>query len=317
MGLLIFEIFLPDRKRRRSSRPVAATPAMSAITETVAVLLLFMALPTVLRGSPSSALREYDNGNYQDAFRDYNKLLDKKDDPRLHFNAGAAAYQSRDLENAKKEFSGALASPDLSLQQRAYYNLGNTLYRIGQKMPDAAKKQEAWENALKEYESALKLNAQDGDAKYNQEYVKKQLELLKQQQQQQQQSKDNSKQDKKQDQQKQDQKNQDQKSQDNKSDQNSQQQQDQQKQQDQNSSGQKQDSQKDKQEKDAKDQAKQQEEQAKKQQQQQQAEKKDQQQASGQPKDKSQEEAEQEAAAMAAGRNVAATGEATSGFPKR
>ena len=217
IALLILEVFLPDRKRRRLPRPAAATATMSAITETVAVVIL-LALPLAAWGSPSTALREYNNGNYKDAFRDYNKLLDGKDDPRLHFNAGAAAYQSRDLENAKKEFTASLASPDLPLQQRSYYNLGNTLYRIGQQMPESDKKQEAWENAVKQYESAMKLNPQDGDAKFNQDYVKKQLELLKQQQQQQQQqSNDKSKQDKNQDKQKQDQKNQDQKNQDNKS----------------------------------------------------------------------------------------------------
>jgi Ca-activated chloride channel family protein len=303
IGLLILEIFLPDRKRRRSARSAPATSTMTTITETVAVLLLF-ALPAVAWGSPSSALREYNDGNYQGAFKDYNKLLDKKDDPRLHFNAGAAAYQSRDLENAKKEFSEALASPDLPLQQRSYYNLGNTLFRIGQQMPDTSKKQEAWENAVKQYESALKLNAQDGDAKFNQDFVKKQLELLKQQQQQQQQSNDKNNKDKNQnqDKQNQDQKNQDQKNQDNKDnkDKNSQDQKDKQNQRDQNSSNQKNESDKDKQQNQSQqDKDKQKEQEAQKQKEQ--ADKQKQNQAENQPKEKSQEDAEREAAAIAAG----------------
>lgn len=299
IALLICEIFLPDRKRRRSARPAAATTTMSAISETVAVLLL-LAIPAVAWGSPSSALREYNDGNYKDAFKDYNKLLDKSDDPRLHFNAGAAAYQSRDLESAMKEFSAALTSPDLPMQQRSYYNLGNTLFRIGQQLPEADKKQEAWENAVKQYESALKLNTQDADAKYNQEFVKKQIELLKKQQQQQQ-SSDKSKQDKSKDQKNQDQKNQNQQNQENK-DQNSQQQ-DKQNQQNQNSSGQKQDSQKDKQGNQSQEQSKQNQEKQKQQAQKdkEKADKQNQSQAANQAKDKSKEEAEQEAAAMAAG----------------
>ena len=301
IGLLVLEVFLPDRKRRRSPRAAPATATMSTIAETVAVLIL-LALPVAALGSPSSALREYDNGNYKDAFRDYNKLLDGKDDPRLHFNAGAAAYQSRDLESAKKEFSASLASPDLPLQQRSYYNLGNTLYRIGQQMPEQSKKQEAWENAVKQYESAMKLNPQDGDAKYNQDFVKKQIELLKQQQQQQQSNDKNQKndKDKKDDQKKQDQKNQGQQNQNNK-DKNSQDQKDKQDQQNQDK---KQDSDKDKQQsQQEKDKEKQQQEQAQKDKDKQQAEKnqQQQQQAADQEKEKSKEEAAQEAAAMAAG----------------
>ena len=34
--------------------------------------------------------------------------------------------------SATKQFNAALDLPDLQLQQRAYYNLGNTLYRTNQ-----------------------------------------------------------------------------------------------------------------------------------------------------------------------------------------
>lgn len=206
MVLLLLEMFLPERKRRRSKQSANTSATTGNLAETVAILILLI-MPVVAWGSPASAFREYNEGKYQDALRDYNQLLEnKKDDPRLHFNAGTAAYQSHQFEEATKELNAALASPDLQLQQRAYYNLGNSLYRLGQQMPDAAKKQEAWENAMKQYESALKLNQQDADAKFNQGFVQKQLEELKKQQQQQQsQSKDNSD---KQQKQNQDQKNQ-------------------------------------------------------------------------------------------------------------
>ena len=39
-------------------------------------------------------MREYNAGKYDQALKEYEKLLEnKKDDPRLHFNAGAAAYR--------------------------------------------------------------------------------------------------------------------------------------------------------------------------------------------------------------------------------
>jgi Ca-activated chloride channel family protein len=301
--LLIIETFLPDRKAKSSRRATAnATAPATTLAETAALLFL-LALPFAVRGSPNSALREYNAGDYQGALRDYNQLLEsKKDDPRLHFNAGAAAYQSRELDKAAQEFSSALASPDLQLQQHAYYNLGNTLYRAGEQISDTEKKQQAWGNALTNYEDALKLNQQDADAKYNLEYVKKQLEELKKQQQQSQSSDQNQKQDKN----NQDQKNQSGKDQKNQQNQQNQQSQDQ-KNGDKSQSNQDQKSQADNQAKEKSDQEKKQEQQQQAQQSQE-KEKEDaakkesaQNEASGKPQDKTSEEAQQEAAMMAAG----------------
>jgi len=177
--------------------------------------------------SPSSALREYKAGKYDEALKEYERLLQKKsDDPRLHFNAGAAAYRSRQFDEAAKQFNATLASPDLKLQGLAYYNEGNSLYHLGEAIPDPKKRTESWEKALQDYQSSVKLNPQDADAKFNYEFVKRKLEELKQQQQQNQQNK----QDKNQ---KQDQKEQQQQQQDQ-----NQQKQDQQKQQEQQQTGQ-------------------------------------------------------------------------------
>jgi len=140
--------------------------------------------------SPSSALREYKAGKYDQALQEYERLLQKKsDDPRLHFNAGAAAYRNQQFEEAAKQFNSTLASPDLKLQGLAYYNEGNALYHLGERNPDPKKRTESWEKALQDYQSSMKLGPQDADAKFNYEFVKKKLEELKQQQQQQNQSK--------------------------------------------------------------------------------------------------------------------------------
>ncbi len=137
--------------------------------------------------SPSSALREYKSGNYDQALKEYERLLQKKtDDPRLHFNAGAAAYRNRQFDEAAKQFNATLTSPDLKLQGLAYYNEGNSLYHLGEGNPDPKQRTESWEKALQDYQSTMKLNPQDADAKHNYEFVKRRLEELKQQQQQQQ-----------------------------------------------------------------------------------------------------------------------------------
>jgi Ca-activated chloride channel homolog len=187
--LLIAEMLFPERKRE-TAPAAAATPAKLALVPAALLLLL---LPAAAYGSPSSALREYRSGKYDEALKDFEQAIEKKnDDPRLHFNAGTAAYRGGQFDEAVKHFGQTLGSPDLNLQEQAYYNLGNALYHLGESNPDPGKKTENWEDSLKKYENSLKLNPQDADAKFNHEFVKKRLEELKQQQQQKQdQNKDN------------------------------------------------------------------------------------------------------------------------------
>jgi len=180
--------------------PSSFLPSWRVWRATICLLLA----PCALLASPSSALREYKAGNYDQALKEYERLLKKKtDDPRLHFNAGAAAYRNRQYEEAARRFNATLASPDLKLQGLAYYNEGNSLYHLGESLPEPQKRKEAWEKALADYQSALKLNPQDADAKHNYEFVKKRLEELKQQQQQSQQDKQDQQKQQQQDQQKQ------------------------------------------------------------------------------------------------------------------
>ena len=88
-------------------------------------------------------------------------------------------------------------------QQQAYYNRGNAFFRAGEAEQDLQAKQAAWQKSLGDFDSAMKLDAADSDAKHNYDYVKRKLEELKQQQQQQQQQNQDSQKDQSQDQQKQ------------------------------------------------------------------------------------------------------------------
>jgi Ca-activated chloride channel family protein len=159
------------------------------------IILVLLAWPGLARASSANALKRYEAGKYESALREYKRLLlENPDDPRLHFNAGTAAFQANDFEQAQKQLNAALVTQDLQLQERTYYNLGNTGYRLGTEATAPDRKQANWEEAIGHYESALKLNPKDEDAKFNLDLVKKQLEeLRKQQQQQKQQSKDDQK----------------------------------------------------------------------------------------------------------------------------
>ena len=157
--------------------------------------------------SPADALKHYQSGKYDAALKEYDRLrLQRPEDARLAFNAGAAAYQARQFEDATRHFSGATGARDPKLAQSAFYNLGNAYFQMGDAAPEPAQKQQAWESSLGFYDTALKLNSADPDAKHNRDFVQRKLEELKQQQDRQQ-SKDNQdqKQDDKQSENKQDQ----------------------------------------------------------------------------------------------------------------
>ncbi|MEY2408784.1 MAG: Ca-activated chloride channel [Verrucomicrobiota bacterium] len=192
--ILLLEMLVPERKdtKRNPSTTRAAR---------VAVLIFCMALPAAALAGPTKALKDYDAGKYEASQLEYERALNKKktEDPRLHFNAGAAAFKGRDYEAAAQHLNSSLIAQDVPLQQRSYYNLGNTRYRLGEQAAEPDKKKSLWEQASKSFESAIKLDPRDDDAKFNLEFVKQKLEELKQQQQQQQKNdpKDDKKDDKK------------------------------------------------------------------------------------------------------------------------
>ena len=216
IAALMAETLLPERKRAPRS-PALTRATHAGLPKAVATLLL-LSIPFAAPASSSNARQLYQDGKFKQSQLEYERLLEKsgqiqwpavKDalekygdrkragakeefarslqnanlgDPRLHFNAGSAAYKAGDLDNAGTHFGLALTSPDLKLQQRAHYNMGNTLYRSGEQDQDANRKMEKWEAAVKGFQNALTLDPQDADAKYNLEFVKKKLEELKKQQ---------------------------------------------------------------------------------------------------------------------------------------
>ncbi|MEW6302441.1 MAG: VWA domain-containing protein, partial [Verrucomicrobiota bacterium] len=199
--LLIAEMFFPQR--RRVPVPEAGAGTAAAAVQKLAASLVLLLLPLSAAGadaSPSAARKQFENGDYPAASKEYQRLLkENPTDARLHYNAGAAAYREGRFADAAQSFDSALLTPDVQLQQRAYYNRGNALFRQGEADPGDGRVP-LWEDAIHSYERALKLNEQDADARHNLEFTRKALEELKKQQEQQQ--KQNQKDEKKDDQEK-------------------------------------------------------------------------------------------------------------------
>jgi len=128
----------------------------------------------------------YEAGDYLKASAYYQSLLAKDpDNPKLLFNNGAVAYKNNLLEEATDHFEQTLLTDDITLQEKAYYNLGNVHYRKGEELlgRDQQATIKQWEQSLESYQGALSLNPDNQDARYNLELVKARLDQLKQQQQ--------------------------------------------------------------------------------------------------------------------------------------
>jgi Ca-activated chloride channel family protein len=204
---LILELLIGERKKARS------LPFIKAIRQTVrrtvrrekkvaevivvAVVILLFCLGTAGRAYCSKGEEAFAQGNYLQASEYYRQKLEKSpNDPELHYNYGTAAFKNNMFDDAVEAFTKALKSDDIELQKKAYFNRGNSYYQKGAEVQQADPETtlNQWKQALSSLQSALQLDPDNGDAKHNQEVIKKRLEELeKQQQQKQQQNEQNNK----------------------------------------------------------------------------------------------------------------------------
>lgn len=159
-------------------------------TKVLIPLLLFFALANTQAARASAGEDAYNSGNFIEAAEYYQKLLEKDpENPKLLYNSGAMAYKNNLMDEAVSAFRKSLASDDIELQKKSYYNLGNALYRKGEQSQQADPKKtiDAWEQSLESYKGALALDKDNKDAQFNHDLVNKKLEQLRQQQESQQQ----------------------------------------------------------------------------------------------------------------------------------
>ena len=108
--------------------------------------------------------------------------------PLAQYNLGTSAYRAGQFSEASKAFQQSIkAAPAsdarrLADQEDAYYNLGNALYRAGQQVEKSAPQDaiQKWTEAVKAYDTALQLRANDSDSKYNRDFVQRKIDALRQ-----------------------------------------------------------------------------------------------------------------------------------------
>lgn len=174
-----------DERHNPTTRRSATRIAKAAPGAVLAMAFGVTTVPGVAHASVADAERAYLRGNYAQASKEYEaSARTRPTEARLQFDAGAAAYKSGDFNTATTAFQSAVKTGEPALQESAYYNLGNTEYRIGQRTQQAQPQTtiERWQAALKSYETGLQMRPADADAKYNHDLVQHRLAQLQQQQ---------------------------------------------------------------------------------------------------------------------------------------
>ena len=174
LGLLLASLLIGNRRRGGAAR----SHAVMAI-----IGLMFMAAWPIHPMRAASV-------NSGDANTSATATPGDPKNPVQEFNSGTAAYRAGRFPQAAQAFQQSIVhapSSDLKRladQQDAYYDLGNTLYRAGQKTEHSAPQEtlQKWTDAVKAYETALQLRADDADSKFNRDLVKRKIDALKQQQ---------------------------------------------------------------------------------------------------------------------------------------
>jgi Ca-activated chloride channel homolog len=155
---------------RRSSRRVPAVPR-AVVVSAVSVLMGLLIVP----------MRSESAGQVNDQ-----SAMSNTREPVLEYNAGTSAYRAGQFPQATQSFQQSIKTAPssdakrLTDQQDAYYNLGNALYRAGQQLETSAPQEaiQKWTEAVKAYDTALQLRADDADSKYNRDFVNRKIDAL-------------------------------------------------------------------------------------------------------------------------------------------
>ncbi len=116
-------------------------------------------------GSVRKANKLYVEGKYEEALKEYKAAqVNSPDDERIMLNMGNAQYKLGHYDEALSGYAMSAGNADPKIRAQSYYNAGNSLYRIGK-----------LEEAVDQYRKALENDPNDEDAKYNLEFVQREI----------------------------------------------------------------------------------------------------------------------------------------------
>ena len=159
------------------------------------IILLFLFLLSQTAGAQNSNARkdtrkgnrEYKAKHFDRAEVDYRRALHHDSTAyRAHYNLGNTLYRQKKYEEAAQHYSRALEHPDLDKKTRSriLHNRGNSNLKEGLQKENRAEGMQQFQQAVNDYQEALKINPKNDDTRYNLSYAKKLLQQAQQQQQQ-------------------------------------------------------------------------------------------------------------------------------------
>jgi tetratricopeptide (TPR) repeat protein len=118
----------------------------------------------------------YAAGEYEKALEAYEKAkAEQPDSGEILFNEGNVYFRKGEFEKARESYqSAALKTKDLSLEAYAHYNQGNAIFAEGQKQleVDPRKALLQWEQSIRRYQEAIRVDPHFTEAAQNIEVVR-------------------------------------------------------------------------------------------------------------------------------------------------
>lgn len=145
--------------------------------------LLSFSMALHIKAASDKGTKLYEQEHYPEAKAFYEKhLKDPTHKPYAQYNLGCIAYQEADYAKAQEAFEAALHTTDLELQEKVFYNLGNSAFQKASQPNKPIKEAiQDLEAAIQAYSNSLDLNAQNAKASANRELAQKELQRLKDQ----------------------------------------------------------------------------------------------------------------------------------------
>jgi Ca-activated chloride channel homolog len=182
---LVVDFLLKDRPVRLRLPRIISVGRFRGKRKQALMLLFalygFASPPPLLASRNPEVLFEAEH--YEAAEQLYHQRLQKEGMvPTLHYNLGTTLYKQKKYEQAVQEFSKALMTDDLALQEKSYYNRGNSLYYAGEEIFARQPEQaiQLWQQAQASFEAALKLAPENSKIVHNLEVIRKKLEQMQQ-----------------------------------------------------------------------------------------------------------------------------------------
>jgi Ca-activated chloride channel family protein len=136
---------------------------------------------TEAKKNVKEANRLYQKEKLDEALQKYSEAsVSLPDSDIVNFNIGTVLYKKEDYKKAIDSFTKALTSDNKKLEADALYNLGNCKYKLGKlkENTDLSTTVVLLRESLDYYKRAIDLDQKNTEARFNHEFVERELKVL-------------------------------------------------------------------------------------------------------------------------------------------